>query len=133
MASSYVGRSKLFRARSHNNTKRGGTGNSKAIFYNNYSHNLDPVDSNIKVYIPKEYFKHTGYLKDEEGAPNQSRQQPRKPQTPFKERFNEKLEYPSAAPSQKSGKQMINHQAPRVRHVGGASDETASVLSKVIT
>ena len=102
---SYVGKSKLYRARSAANTKRGGTG--KAIFYNNYSHNLEPVqtvDSNIKVYIPKDYFRHTGYLKDDESAAGdaksrtsiKTRQMPRKPQTPFKERFNEKLEYPNA-------------------------------------
>jgi hypothetical protein len=68
MAGSYVGRSKLFRARSQNKSKRSVGGTQKAIFYNNYSHNLDPqsVDSNIKVYIPKEYFKHTGYIKDGE-------------------------------------------------------------------
>jgi|LauGreDrversion4_2_1035121.scaffolds.fasta_scaffold234113_2 hypothetical protein len=68
LAGSYVGKSKLFRARSAANTKRGA---AKPIFYNNYSHNLDPsstVDSNIKVYIPKEYFKHTGYIKDDETA-----------------------------------------------------------------
>jgi hypothetical protein len=68
MAGSYVGKSKLYRARSAAHTKRGGT---KPIFYNNYSHNLEPsstVDSNIKVYIPKEYFKHTGYLKEEDTA-----------------------------------------------------------------
>jgi hypothetical protein len=69
MAGSYVGKSKLYRARSAAHTKRGGTG--KPIFYNNYSHNLEPsstVDSNIKVYIPKEYFKHTGYLKEEDAG-----------------------------------------------------------------
>lgn len=136
MASSYVGRSKLFRARSHNSTNRRG-GTAKAIFYNNYSHNLDAQtpDSNIKVYIPKEYFKHTGYIKDEEDGKMQSRQQPRKPQTPFKERFNEKLEYPGA-PSQKSGKQMINNQAARIRHVGGpgaGGDDSVSVLSKMVS
>lgn len=104
MAGSYVGKSKLYRARSAANTKRGGTG--KPIFYNNYSHNLDPsntADSNIKVYIPKEYFRHTGYLKEDDTrgdvnshVSNKSRQLPKKPQTPFKERFNEKLEYPHA-------------------------------------
>lgn len=69
MASNYVGKSKLYRARSAAHTKRGGTG--KSIFYNNYSHNLDqpnPVDSSIKVYIPKDYFRHTGYLKEDESA-----------------------------------------------------------------
>jgi hypothetical protein len=141
---SYVGKSKLYRARSAAHTKRGGTG--KAIFYNNYSHNLEPsttVESNIKVYIPKEYFKHTGYIKDEESAAAtgdaksrtsmKSRQMPRKPQTPFKERFNEKLEYPNA-PSQKSGSKVIN-QGPRLRHVGpGANgDDSISVLSRVIS
>ena len=141
---SYVGKSRLYRARSAANTKRGGTG--KAIFYNNYSHNLEPsstVESNIKVYIPKEYFKHTGYIKDEESAAAsgdaksrtsmKSRQMPRKPQTPFKERFNEKLEYPNA-PSQKSGSKVIN-QGPRLRHVGpGANgDDSISVLSRVIS
>ena len=144
MAGSYVGKSKLYRARSAANTKRGGTG--KPIFYNNYSHNLEPsttVDSNIKVYIPKEYFKHTGYLKDEETAAAvgevksrssmKSRQMPRKPQTPFKERFNEKLEYPNA-PSQKSGSKVIN-QGPKLRHVGpgGNGDDAVSVLSRVIS
>lgn len=78
MASGYVGKSKLFRARSHNNTNRRG-GTSKAIFYNNYSHNLDAQtpDSNIKVYIPKEYFKHTGYIKDDEDVKTQSTMQSR--------------------------------------------------------
>lgn len=138
----YVGKSKLYRARSAAHTKRGGTG--KAIFYNNYSHNLDPsstVDSNIKVFIPKEYFKHTGYIKDDETAGGdaksrtsmKSRQMPRKPQTPFKERFNEKLEYPHGPPSQKSGTKIIN-QGPRIRHVGGtAGDDAVSVLSRVIS
>ena len=146
-AGSYVGKSKLFRARSAIHTKRGGT--NKAIFYQNFNHNLDeqtPADSNIKVYIPKEYFKHTGYIKDDQssnatnekqqsrGGTVQSRQQPRKPQTPFKERFNEKLEYPNAPPSNKLGKQMIN-QIPRVRHVGGGvnAEDAVSVMSKVVS
>ena len=43
MTGSYVGKSKLFRARSAVNTKRPGTG--KSIIYNNYSHNLDPIDN----------------------------------------------------------------------------------------
>jgi hypothetical protein len=109
-----VGKSKLYRARSAANTKRGG-GTGKSIIYSNFSHNIEPssaVESNIKVYIPKEYFKHTGYLQEGEEperselksrASNKSRQtHTKKSQTPFKERFNEKLEYPHAA-SQKSG------------------------------
>ena len=62
-----------------------------------------------------------------------SRQMPRKPQTPFKDRFNEKLEYPNA-PSQKSASKVIN-QGPKLRHVGpGANgDDSISVLSRVIS
>ena len=108
MAGSYVAKSKLQRARSSGHTKRGA---NRAIFYGHYTNKLEgedrdsvtPADSNIKVYIPKEYFKHAGYIKDEglteDGrsriSVKTSRQQPRKPQTPFKDRFNEKLEYPT--------------------------------------
>ena len=71
MSGSYVAKSKLQRARSQGHTKRG---NKKAVFYGHFSHNLEgeeqqektPVDSNIKVYIPKEYFKHAGYISKEE-------------------------------------------------------------------
>jgi DNA/RNA endonuclease G (NUC1) len=53
----------------------------------------------MKVYIPKEYYKHVGYIKEDvsdtaSAAAVESRMQPRQRQIPFKERFNEKLEYP---------------------------------------
>jgi hypothetical protein len=70
MAGSYVAKSKLQRARSSGHTKRG---NNRAVFYGHYSNKLEgedkesnaPTDSNIKVFIPKEYFKHAGYIKDD--------------------------------------------------------------------
>ena len=102
------------------------------------------MESKIKVYIPKEYFKHAGYTKDEESNATatgdaksrtsmKSLQMPRKPQTPFKERFNEKLEYPNAQ-SQKSGSK-VNNKLLMLRHVGpGANgDDSISVLSGVIS
>jgi hypothetical protein len=70
MTGSYVAKSKLQRARSSGHTKRGA---NRAVFYGHYSNKLEgedkesvaPSDSNIKVFIPKEYFKHAGYIRDE--------------------------------------------------------------------
>ena len=70
MTGSYVAKSKLQRARSSGHTKRGA---NRAVFYGHFSNKLEgedkesngPADSNIKVFIPKEYFKHAGYIKDE--------------------------------------------------------------------
>lgn len=70
MTGSYVAKSKLQRARSSGHTKRGA---NKAVFYGHFSNKLEgedresttPADSNIKVFIPKEYFKHAGYIKDD--------------------------------------------------------------------
>ena len=73
MSGSYVARSKLQRAKSQGHSKRGG---NRAVFYGHFTHNLEgedrqekvatPADSNIKVFIPKEYFKHAGYIQKEE-------------------------------------------------------------------
>jgi hypothetical protein len=67
MTGSYVAKSKLQRARSSGHTKRGG---NRAVFYGHFTNKLEgednaPSDSNIKVFIPKEYFKHAGYIKNE--------------------------------------------------------------------
>jgi len=112
MTSSYVGKSKLIRARSQGHTRRGG----RAAYYNEaanpevstsssiaQSETPQHSKSNMKMFIPKEYFKHAGYIiKKSETASSTTtsidqRQQPRRPQIPFKERFNEKLEYPASS------------------------------------
>lgn len=81
-----MGKSKLARARSQGHSRKG-----RRVY-----HPAEGADSSMKVFIPKEYFKHAGYTEKSETAStiDQTRAQPRKPQIPFKERFNEKLEYP---------------------------------------
>jgi len=80
----------------------------------------------VKVFIPKQYFKHAGYIKNDESVASEvgSRAQPRKPQTPFKERFNEKLEYPN--PTQKSVRLHGN-----VLKKG--TEDTLSMISKAVS
>ena len=78
MTGSYVAKSKLQRARSSGHTKRGA---NRAVFYGHFSNKLEgedkesatPIDSNIKVFIPKDYFKHAGYIKDEQPAVEDTR------------------------------------------------------------
>ena len=92
--------------------------------------------SDIKVFIPKDYFKHAGYIRPEtaDSSTIEQRPQPRKPQIPFKERFNEKLEYP--APTAKGFKRLINNlnltdqQSVSSRRVG---EDSVSMLSKALS
>ena len=84
--------------------------------------------STMKVFIPKEYFKHAGYIDDiksqytESEISNMNRHvTPRvkkSTQQPFKERFNEKLEYPASQKSEKSIRRMINNGSANNRNSG---------------
>ncbi|TNV82348.1 hypothetical protein FGO68_gene7404 [Halteria grandinella] len=133
MTSSYVGKSKLNRARSQGHQRRTRVPQLNQDTQPQTEINQESQQSRIKVFIPKEYFKHAGYIKADQVSTStlEQRQQPKKPQIPFKERFNEKLEYGGQKPGAR--KLIVTNANNTHRKVTGGGDDTASVLSKAVS
>jgi len=66
MVSSYVGKSKLSRAKSQIHTKRySGRSGKRLTPAPNTLDSTKKEQTEIKVFIPKDYFKHAGYIRPE--------------------------------------------------------------------
>lgn len=131
ISGSYVGKSKLQRAKSAIGTRRGNI---------QQKNDLVPTDgakkeSKMRVYIPKAYYKHVGAIKNNSSVAtsientSRGRAQPRRPQIPFKDRFNEKLEYPAPLSSTSAS---ANRQRKIINAAKKQSD-TLSVISRTTT